>query len=75
MLNWVMQGYKNDQACATFVEIIATCALELWWKEKTRRLNHKDSRKPSTRLQEEENEHEKASPFSLDDWEEWIACQ
>ena len=53
----------------------ATRALELWWKEKTRRLDHKDSRKPPTRLQEEETEHEKASRFSLDDWEEWITCQ
>ena len=46
-------------------ELDATHALELWWKEKTRILNHKDSRNPPTRLQEEETEHEKASQFSV----------
>ena len=49
----------------------ATRALELWWREKTRRVNHKDSRSAPSRPQEEmETEHE---TFSVDDWEEWIA--
>ena len=52
----------------------ATGALELWWKEKTRRVDHKDSRAPPTvsRPQEDETVHEE-SVFSLDDWENWIA--
>ena len=50
----------------------ATHALELWWREKTRRVNHKDSRSAPSRPQEEEMETEHEM-FSLDDWEEWIA--
>ncbi len=50
----------------------ATRALELWWREKTRRVNHKDSRSAPHRPQEEETETEHET-FSLDDWEEWIA--
>ena len=53
---------------------VATHALELWWREKTRRVNHKDSRSAPTRRQEKEIEKQpEQETFSLDDWEEWIA--
>ncbi len=49
----------------------ATRALELWWREKTQRVNHKDSGSAPRRPQEEETETEHKT-FSPDDWEEWI---
>ena len=52
----------------------ATRALELWWREKTRRVNHKDSRSAPTRPQEEETETDREF-FSLAEWEEWIASE
>ena len=51
----------------------ATSAVELWWKEKVRRVNHKDTRSAPSRPQEKETEAEhQHDAFSLDDWEKWI---
>ena len=49
-------------------------ALELWWREKTRRVDYKDSHLPPTvvRQEEDDTDHEHYV-FSLDDWEECIA--
>ena len=51
----------------------ASNALELWWREKTRRVDRKDSRLPPTvvRLEEDDTDHEQY--VFLDDWEERIA--
>ena len=52
----------------------ATRAVELWWRDKTRRVNHQDTRSAPTKSQareeETDTEHEE---FSLEDWEKWIA--
>ena len=49
-------------------------ALELWTKEKVRRLNHKDEYRErcekSTVMSNSESEDE--ARFSLEDWENWI---
>ena len=59
----------------TLVDWDATHALELWWREKTQRVNHKDSCSAPTRRQEKETENEQPEQetLSFDDWEEWIA--
>ena len=43
----------------------ATSAVELWWKEKVRRVNHKDTRSAPSRPQEKETEAEISIAFLL----------
>ena len=52
-----------------------SAAVDLWWKDKTRRVNHRDTRAapsgPSHR--NADPEHDTAcSSFSLEDWETWF---
>lgn len=54
----------------------ASGALELWFKEKTRRVNHKETHSnrasgPSTSTDTEADSV--TDSFSLEDWEDWIA--
>ncbi len=49
-------------------------ALNLWLKDKTRRLNRRDTPKPSTLQPDSSDEDENnADAFTLDGWDEWIA--
>ena len=52
-----------------------SAGVDLWWKDKTRRVNHRDTRAaPSGPSQRNADpEHDTAcSSFSLEDWETWF---
>ena len=49
-----------------------THALELWYMEKTRILNVRDSCSAPRRPQSDEAQLETENTFSLSEWEEWI---
>jgi hypothetical protein len=48
-------------------------AVDLWYREKVRRVNQPEQRKSHTSVTAEEEEESACIPFLLDDWEEWIA--
>ena len=64
--------FSVNVECPPLAEWDASNALELWWREKTRRVDRKDSRLPTTEVRQEEDDDEHFV-FSLDDREEWIA--
>ena len=69
------QLLQINTECPPLCEWDASVAMDLWWTEKTRRVNQKEPHSASTSVnthQGDEQEAEHEVSFSLEDWEEWM---